>query len=83
MAELAVASVTKDQHSNDVRQELDRRFVVETGIRGVAVDPDVAATIRARIPDVGVTNGHLINKLVLVTACKEVPLVLVDDKHEG
>ena len=48
----------------------------------MAVDPDVAATIVAREPDVGVTHGQLTNKLVLVIAYKDVPLVLVDDTHE-
>jgi len=81
MAEIAVASVTENQHGNDVRQELGCRVVVET--RGVAVDPDIAATIVAREPDVGVTHGQCTNKLVLVIAYKEVPLVLVDDTHEG
>lgn len=81
MAETAVALVTEDQHGNDVRQELRCRVVVATG--GMAVDPDVAATIRTREPDVGVTHGHLINKSVFVIAYKHVPLVLVDDTHEG
>jgi len=81
VAEAAVASVTKDQHGNDVRQELDCRVVVAPG--GVAVDPDGAATIRARKSDVGVSHRHLTNKLVLVIAYKDVPLVLVDDTHEG
>lgn len=81
MAEIAVASVTENQHGNDVRQELGCRVVVET--RGMAVDPDVAATIIARVPDVGVTHGQFTNKLVLVIAYKDVPLVLVDETHEG
>ena len=80
MAEIAVASVTENQHGNDVRQDLGCRVVVVP--RGVAVNPDVAATIIAREPDVGVSHGHLTNKLVMVIAYRDVPLVLVDDTHE-
>lgn len=80
LAEVAPASVTEDQHGNDVRQEFVCRVVEATG--GVAVDVDVAAAVITRSPDVGVTHGHLTNELVLVVAYKRIPLMLVDDMHE-
>jgi hypothetical protein len=79
IAEVAPASVTVDEHGNDMRQELSCRVVEDTG--GVAVDTDVTAT-SAREPDVGVAHGHLINKLVLVVAYKRITSMLVDCMHE-